>query len=332
MVTRALTALCLALSACSPLEGTVLIARDAQEEAASDAASDAQEQPPPGAAGDAGADEGARDAGDASPDAGSATRGACRIGGAKDGFYEDFSKPLSASRWLLADGPVQIAGLSAQGGYARDNVNLEAGTLIMRVRGDQYDGPVRSHDGEGKPLASGKRSAAALVTRDLFASATYQVQGRFVGPPGVEVALWFVRDDDSEGAIMIGTPGLDGATRSYAFVSMQTRDGSASASNEFALGATFDDRGSHILRFDWYTTMDNAAVFWVDDMRRFELKRNLPSRRAGRLWIVARVRDGATAAFDTAEIRIENAFVTPFADDGDECMDGELSGPALVPP
>jgi hypothetical protein len=325
MVRGTRAALCCALlCACGPLEGTVLIARDA--------GTDGDEEPLADAASDAAASEDVHEGGEASADAGNATRGLCRTGGAKDGFYEDFAKPLGASRWLLANGPVEIAGLSAQGGYARDNVNIEAGTLIMRVRGDQYDGPVRSRDRDGKPLATGKRSAAALVTRDLFASATYQVAGRFVGPAGVEVALWFVRDDDSEGAIMMGTPGLDGATPSYAFVSMHTRDGSASAGGEFALGASFDDRASHILRFDWYTTANNAADFWVDDTRRFQVKTNLPSRRAGRLWIVARVRDGAAAPFDTAEIRIENAFVTPFGYGDDECSDGELAGPSLVLP
>lgn len=323
MVKRAL-GICVALSACGPLEGTVLIARDA----GIDAGGDAEEETPI----DAGANEDAREAGEASADAGNVTRGLCRTGSSKDGFYENFAMPLNPNRWLLANGPVEVAGLSAQGGYARDNVNIEAGTLIMRVRGDQYDGPVRSRDREGKPLASGKRSAAALVTRDLFTSATYQMQGRFVGPPGVEVALWFVRDDDSEGAIMIGTPGLDGTAPSYAFVSMHTRDGSASAGSEFALGTSFDDRASHILRFDWYTTANNAAVFWVDDVQRFQVTRNLPARKAGRLWIVARVRDGAAAAFDTAEIRIENAFVTPFGYGDVECTDGELAGPSLVSP
>jgi hypothetical protein len=206
------------------------------------------------------------------------------------------------------------------------------GALVLRVRGDQYEGPVRAPDGEGRPLATGKRSAAALVTRDLFASATYQAQGRFTGPAGVEVALWFARDDESEGSISISIPGLDGRTPSYAFVSMYTRDGSSSAGTEFALGASLEDRASHILRFDWYTTPNNAAVFWVSDMQRFSSMRSLPSRKAGRLWIVAWLREGAAAAFDTAEIRVERAFVRPLGNDGDECTDGELAGPFLVLP
>jgi hypothetical protein len=181
-------------------------------------------------------------------------------------------------------------------------------------------------------LASGKRSAAAVVTRDLFASGTYQIEGRLVGPPGVEVAIWFVRDDDSQGAIDIATPGRNAAERSYGHVHMRTRDASAASENQFALAQSFDDGAAHILRFDWYTTVASSVGFWVDDEPSWQTTRRLPPKAAGRMWIVAWVPDAAVANFDTAEIRIDNAFVTPFGNDGDLCVDGELTGPFLSPP
>jgi hypothetical protein len=47
---------------------------------------------------------------------------------------------------------------------------------------------------------------------------------------------------------------------------------------------------------------------------------------------VAWLRDTSPAAFDTAEIHVESAFVTPFGNDGDICVDGELEGPFLTLP
>jgi hypothetical protein len=314
---RALCVLVCLWSACSTREGTVLIASEPDADLPTEEARDAGEGEHVDAALDAAVD----------------TRGRCRVGGSRDGFHETFSGgALDPSRWLIAHGPVALAGQRAAGGFARDNVNLKDGVLVLSVRGDQYTGPVRSVDRDGLPLGSGKRSAAALVTRDLFASATYQVQGHFAGPSGVEVALWFARDDDPSGAITLATPGLDNGTPSYGFVRMQTRDGAATFSNDFALGTSLDDRASHILRFDWYTTAENAAVFWIDDERRFQSTRNLPSRKAGRMWIVAWLREGAAAPFETAEVQLEIAFVTPFGNDGDECVDGELEGPFLSLP
>jgi hypothetical protein len=325
VVKRGLTLCCLLL-ACATREGTVLVAHDL--DAASEDLRDADEAE---AESETEPEDAARDA---ASDAGSAdTRGRCRIGGNPDGFNESFSgSALNATRWLIAHGPVSHAGKRTPGGFARENVSVENGSLVLRVRGDQYDGPVRGVDADGRPLASERRSAAAVATRDMFASATYQAQGRFVGPSGVEVALWFTRDDEQQGAITLATPGRDGDTPSYAFVHMASRDGATSFEHQFALAASFDDRASHILRFDWYTTVDNAVDFWIDNARRFQSKSSLPSRRAGRLWIVAWLREGTPAPFDTAEIQVENAFVTPFGNDGDLCVDGELAGPFLTLP
>jgi hypothetical protein len=288
--------------------------------------------------GEAELDAGEADAGESQPaeagaEAGAKVRGVCRIGGAPDGFYDSFTgAALRAENWLVAHGPVHFAGQRAQGGFAHDNVSVEGGALLLRVRGDRYEGPVRSVDASGRALSSGKRSAAAVATRDLFASATYQVAGRFVGPPGVQVALWFVRDDESAGAIDMGVPGMSGGQPSYAHVHLRSRDASSSSENQFALQSSLDDGASHILRFDWYTTNDNVASFWVDDMQRWQTGRSLPSGRAARLWIVAWVPDDAPADFDTADIRIENAFITPFANAGDRCSDFELLGPFLTEP
>src|SRR5688572_7057152 len=140
MVKRTL-ALTLALAGCAPQEGDVLIVRDAQ-------ATDA-DPAPDAAAGDA-----------------ALTQGVCRIRGAQDGFFEAFDgEALDAARWLVAHGPVTFA--AQRGDFARDNVEVRGGSLVLRVRGDLYEGPVRAVDGAGRPLASGRRSAAAVATRDL---------------------------------------------------------------------------------------------------------------------------------------------------------------------
>lgn len=321
----------LLLSACTLEEGVVLIARDAG------AGSGLEPDASVGDA-DAGLPEDAETLADADraadADAQPVPRGVCRIGGADDGFYENFTgSALSAEHWLVAHGPVRFAGQSAQGGFVRDNVSVEDGALVLRVRGDRYTGSVRGIDATGRPLTHGRRTAAAVATRDLFASATYQVQGRLAGPLGVEFALWFVRDDDKSGAIDIATPGTNPSGQlSSAHVRMRSRDAASASENQFALTAPISATTSHILRFDWYTTANNAVRFWVEDDERWQTDRSLPSTRAGRLWLVAWVPDSAAADFDTAEIRIENAFVTPFGNDGDRCSDYELAGPFLTEP
>lgn len=333
MVIRVLLLLA-AVQGCSVVEGNVLVARTKQGAAPVDSGASRQLDA-------AELDATDRDArpttptdsgpsGDASvPD----TRGACRIGGSKDGFYENFSgATLDPARWLVAHGPVRFAGSTARGGFARDNVQVLDGSLRLRVRGDRYEGAIRSVDASGEPLASGKRSAAAIVSRDQFGSGTYQIQGLLTGAASVEVAIWFVRDDDSAGAIDVTTPGRSGTERSYEYVRLRTRSASSANDSQFALGKTLDDGASHILRFDWYTTAASSVSFWIDDELRSKSMRALPPLATGRLWIVAWVPDDAVADFDTVEIRLDNAFITPFGNSGDTCVDGELKGPFLTLP
>ncbi len=313
------------LQACSAVEGTVLRSRTGRA-------------PMP----DSGVDSGASDGGavdartpDAAPsdDAGPNTRGVCRIGGSRDGFYENFNgSALDSSRWLIAHGPFAFAGASARGGFARDNVQVRDGALRLLVRGDRYEGSVRSIEASGTPLTSGKRSAAAIASRDLFGSGTYQAQGLLTGPSPVEVAIWFVRDDDSAGAIDLTTPGENASQRSYGYVRMRTRDSTTANDVQFALGEALDPAAPHILRFDWYTTAQKSVSFWIDDALRAKSMRALPPTAAGRLWIVAWIPGEAAADFDTVDIRLDNAFITPFGNNGDQCADGELKGPSLTLP
>ncbi|HKP58991.1 MAG TPA: glycoside hydrolase family 16 protein [Polyangiales bacterium] len=332
-MSRVQVLLAAALFGCSAAEGTVLVARNTQPAMPEDSATPQLDA----AAVDAALPDAAAPSGDASAPNSDAsapsTRGVCRITGAKDGFYENYNgTSLDPNRWLVAHGPVTFAGASARGGFARENVQVRGGALHLLVRGDQYAGGVRSVDSAGKMLASGKRSAAAIATRDLFGSATYQIQGLFTAPAAVELAIWFVRDDDSAGAIDLTAPGKRGAERNYGYVRMRTRDASSANDVQFVLGKALDDGASHILRFDWYTTTAKSVSFWIDDELRAKSMRSLPPSTAGRMWIVAWVPDDADADFDTAEIRLDNTFVTPFGNDGDVCSDGELTGPSLVLP
>jgi hypothetical protein len=199
---------------------------------------------------------------------------------------------------------------------------------------------VRGTSSAGQVLADGRRSAAAVVTRDLFASGTYQVEGRFVAPPGVELAVWVMADDDINGGIDIAVPGLlsggaDAGATSYGVVRMQTRSSrtaGASALNQLSLAESLDDGQPHILRFDWYTTATPSVQFWVDDMPRWSTNTHLPDGSTRRMWIVAWLADDAPADFDSAEIRVQNAFITPFGNDGDRCSAGTTLGPGLSLP
>lgn len=272
-------------------------------------------------------DAAAQDAAAPSGDASSATpiASACRIAGANSGIFEEFAgAALDGTRFLVAHGHRTLAGRAPSGGFVRDNVAQRDGSLVLSVRGDDYTGPVRGIDASGL-ARDGRRSGAAVATRDLFASATYSATFQLRGPAGVEVGLFFLRDDDAGEWLEIASDELERGN------GPRVRMRSVLASNlggasELMLAPSSDGRALHSLRFDWYTHAPETARFWIDDEARVESDQRAPDGRAGRMWLLAWVREDGPAAFDTVELRVERAFVTPFGNSGDRCAE------ALAPP
>lgn len=341
MVRVAIAVVSLLVGSCSARIATVLIARELGDAQVVDAGSTRSELDAraPSDDGSLVVDADTRAEASVPVDAGTLP-GACRIDGAPSGFYETFAGTALDDDWLVAQGTHSFAGRTPRGGFARDNVAVRDGELVLTVRGDRYVGPVRGTSSTGEALADGRRSAAAVVTRNLFASGTYQVEGRFVAPPGVEVAMWLMADDDSAGGIDIAVPGLvpNGAgadVPSYGAVRLQTRSSraaGASALNHLSLAQSLDDGQSHILRFDWYNTAAPSVQFWVDDMPRWSTNTHLPDGGTRRLWIVAWLADDVPTDFESAEVRVQNAFITPFGNDGDRCTSGAITGTGLALP
>ena len=321
MVSRGLAVALYAVASCSPVEGTVLVAREV--------ASDAQRPEADAAlveAADATAADGSGAISGPDPtvadraDAATTITSVCRTDGAMSGFFEEFARgELDSSRWLVAHGYTNLGGRSPWGGFARENVSVEDGALVLRIRGDAYSGPVRGVSADGLRPGDGVRSAAAVATRDLFASATYNATFTLRGPPAVEVGLWLLRDGDELSSIEITSPSLESSTAPASVRTRTRRVDGLGGEGAVTLTASSDGRALHSLRFDWYTNGDESARFWVDDRAQVTSDQRAPEGRAGRMWLVALVADDQPAAFDTAEIRIDRAFITPFGNMGDRC-------------
>lgn len=322
---RGLALTFLLVAACAPVGGTVLVRSDGSAEGG--AAFDAS-APPAAQRGDASASDGtALEAAVAEDAAPPTIESACRIAGASSGFFEEFtSATLDGARFLLAHGGATIAGRTPHGGFLRENVALRDGALVLSVRGDAYAGALRGFAATGARRADGRRTAAAVATRDLFASATYSATFLLRAPPGVEVGLFVLRDAEPLEWLEIASRGGELAGR----VRMRSAraDGSGGES-ELALPASAD--ALHSLRFDWYTNPREAVRFWIDDVPQQLSDQPAPEGRAGRLWLLAWVPDDAPADFDTAELRIERAFITPFGNDGDRCVEAPVPPPLTLP-
>ncbi len=312
---------------CSSASGTVL------ERESRDAGNPSEDAggPFPNAAKDAAA------MGDAAVSPVPETKGLCRTS-PSEGFVDQFDgDALDARRWLVAHGNVAIAGERGAGGFLRDNISVRSGKLVLSVRGDAYAGALRGIDTAGKERATGARSGAAIATRDLFMSASYQWEGRLAAPQGVKLVLLAMRDEPAQGLIAVTAPGLDTqGNPSYAWATARVEGPlAAPSSQQILLPSPLADGMVHRLRFDWHsgpgaTSLPSVDV-WQDGKTLQTLAGNAPAR-AARAWLVAFVPDGSAADFDTNEVEISTAFITPLGETRDACSDGEITGLALEPP
>ena len=307
---RALALVLVLTGGCAPLEGSVLILGDGGLRF------DASDQLP-ASSGDASASDASSADGALGEDAAApAIASACRVEGASSGFFEEFGgEALDGARFLLAHGSLTLAGRTPRGGFLRENVALRDGALVLSVRGDGYTGPLRGFAATGARSGDGRRTAAAIATRDLFASATYSATIELRAPPGVEVGLFVVRDGEPRDWLEIASYGPAPRVRMRS-----ARADGAGGESEFTLPASED--ALHSLRLDWYTNPREAVRFWIDDVPQERSDQRAPEGWAGRMWLLAWVPDGVAADFDTAELRIERTFVTPFGNDGDRCVQG----------
>ena len=318
-------ALALGLSSvcgCAPAEGTVLRRKPPTEDMA-----DASAQP---------ADDGStplppRDAGVEQEGVGN-----CRITGGS-GFVEQFSgNVLDATRWLVAHGNEPVLGERSTGGFVRENVRIEDNKLVLTVRGDRYQGTsVLGFAADGTRRSDGTRTGAAIATRNLYMSGTYQWEGVLSSEPGIKLVLAVRRAPLDESAIAMTAPGLDGATRSYAFVEALLTPGTGARRYQLPAHTPLDNGAPQNLRFDWHSGGPGVARPYVDFMDgggSLMMSLDPQPARAARLWLVAFVPGDAPADFDSAEVRIETTFITPFAEGNDSCTDGELPPGMLVQP
>ncbi len=265
------------------------------------------------------------------------TQGVCRTR-PSERFLDQFDgDALNAKHWLVAHGNLAVAGQRSAGGFVRDNIAVRNGKLVLTVRGDAYTGSVRGIDIAGEERATGARTGAAIATRDLFMSASYQWEGRLAAPKGVRLVLLAMRDQSADGSVAVTAPGQDTqGNPSYAWVTAHA-DGPLAASDrkDISLPSPLDDGQVHSLRFDWHAgagaTSPPTVDIWQDSTKLQEITGSAPAR-ASRAWLVAFVPDESAAEFDTFEVEISTAFITPLGERRDACRDGELTGVALESP
>ncbi len=260
---------------------------------------------------------------------------------AADVFYDDFSdNTLDSEKWLVAyknwGGKVTENGVKVDynGGVLPQNVSLRDGSLILTGNGNLYDGDLKGINKDGSLRKDGKRTGAAIATKEYFASGSYEVRAKVAPTFGACSAIWtFEYEEDWDtGKItnheidieMPGRPASEKKNQSFEYALCNTWIGENEGQYKTGytnIGVDQADGQFHTYRFDWHTgdKQETKRVdFYFDDKLVYTSTKYIPTN-AGRLWIGLWFPNSwaGTPDFDTSEFEIDYVKITPFHEDGD---------------
>jgi beta-glucanase (GH16 family) len=217
-------------------------------------------------------------------------------------LYDTFSGDIAEScDWTIVQsnwGGHTPAG-DYSGGVIRANVGKRDGHLVLTARGNRYDGDIRGYDKDGTVRVDGRRTGAAIMSRQRYLGGRFEA--RVIIPPelGVASALWtFFYEEPADGSaianheIDIELPGRasDDAPPSFRYVLLSTWRGLEQDqwTTVFQpLTATVTDGKFHVLRFDWQPPAENDpgfVAFYIDGRLLQTIRTNVPSK-PGNLWL-----------------------------------------------
>ncbi len=258
-----------------------------------------------------------------------------------DIFFDDFSDgTLDSDKWLAAyknwGGKVTENGVKRDynGGVLPQNISISDGKLILYGNGNLYDGEIRGINRDMSLREDGRRTGAAVATKEYFASGSYEVMAKVAPQLGACSAIWtFEYEEDWDtGEItnheidieMPGRPASEKKNQSFQYALCNTWTGENEGEYKTGytdIGADQADGKFHKYRFDWHTgskTEEKRVDFYFDDELVYTSTKHIPTN-AGRLWIGLWFPNAWAGVpdFDTAAFEIDYVKITPFHEEGD---------------
>ncbi len=211
------------------------------------------------------------------------------------------------------------------GGVIRANIKKRDGRLVLTARGNRYEGDVRGHNSDGSVRPDGRRTGAAIMSRQRYLGGRFEARVTIPSDLGVASALWTFFYEERHGTIEnheidIELPGRprDDAAPSYRYALLSTWRGVAKGewTTVFkALTQTIADGKFHVLRFDWLPPAagaDGSVAFYIDGRLIETIRKDIPSQ-PGNLWLGLwfPLNWAGVPDFAIAEMKVDWVRITP---------------------
>ena len=173
----------------------------------------------------------------------------------------------------------------------------DASTIVLEAHGNHYSGPARGYNSDGTMRPDGRRTGAAIRSRQRFLGGRFEARVTIPAQLGVVSAFWSffyekTTTDERNHEIDIEFPGQASAHSPPALthVTLSTWRGLAAGQSTAAfvkLPHAVADGAFHLLRFDWLppsASQAPAVKFYIDDKLLHVARTNVPSEPAN-IWL-----------------------------------------------
>lgn len=216
-------------------------------------------------------------------------------------LFDDFTDgKVNSSLWEKVQ--ANWGGLTEDGDYSggvlKENIGDDDGKLALFARGNAYEGPIRGRNSDGTIRPDGRRTGAAIMSRERYLGGRFEARVTIPAKLGVVSAMWtFFYEKTDDGVehnheIDIEFPGQEnaGGKPRLDYVSLTTWRGLRQGQSKtvfWALPEAVADGKFHILRFDWVppdAQSPGVVTFYIDGNQLAVIKTNVPSK-PGNLWL-----------------------------------------------
>lgn len=207
------------------------------------------------------------------------------------------------------------------GGCVPENVSIDLNRLVLKANGNLYQGPIKGINHYKSKKSNGKRTGAALISKQTFGPGSFEIYMKPCPKFGVCTAFWtWYGDDYLNHEIDIELPGSSpqstpsfNAMRNNTWITEKDYEKKSPQINNVL------DGNYHKFRFDWHTEPKKVEFYYDDKLVEINTQ-NIPTIKANITFGVWFPKDWAGEPnFDIDEMRVKYFKYVPFFE---KCEEG----------